>query len=296
MDVTKEFIIKSKKIHGDKYDYSLVEYKGNKIKVKIICPEHGMFEQIPYSHLYGNKCIYCSGLNKKTTKEFIIKSKKIHGDKYDYSLVEYKGNKIKVKIICPEHGMFEQTPLSHTINKYGCNICANNLKKININNFIERSKKIHNNKYDYSLVKYINSYTKIKIICPEHGSFEQTPHGHLQNRGCAKCNNSKGEIKILLYLKTMDINFIEQFKFKNCKNKNQLPFDFYLPGYNLCIEYDGLQHYEPVHFFGGYKSFEIIKKHDQIKNNFCKTNNIKLIRIKYNENIIEKLKKELEII
>lgn len=111
---TNEFIIRSNKIHNNLYDYSLVKYKNNKTKVKIICKEHGIFEQLPMSHLRGSKCLKCTNKsNTKTTKQFILESNNVHNNKYDYSLVNYKNAYSKVKIICKEHGVFEQIPISH---------------------------------------------------------------------------------------------------------------------------------------------------------------------------------------
>ncbi|EFX2640874.1 GIY-YIG nuclease family protein [Shigella sonnei] len=110
---TEEFIARSRVIHGDKYDYSLVEYKGSNKKVKIICPEHGVFEQTPHNHLDGGGCRKCGGNAPLDTETFIAKAKAVHGDKYDYSKVVYKNNRTKVKIICPEHGVFEQQPNHH---------------------------------------------------------------------------------------------------------------------------------------------------------------------------------------
>jgi len=183
----KEFINKAKQIHGNKYDYSLVDYKNNKTKVKIICPEHGIFEQSPKSHI--NKmcgCSICSGIKKLTQKEFIEKAKQIHGNKYNYNLVKYKNNKTKVKIICPKHGMFEQTPNKH-LSWQGCIICSGSIK-LTFKEFINKAKQIHGNKYDYSLVDYKNNKTKIKIICPKHGIFEQIPNAHLNGQGCIICS------------------------------------------------------------------------------------------------------------
>jgi hypothetical protein len=189
------FILESREQHGDRYDYSLVEYKNNKTKVKIICKEHGVFEQMPYNHLKGSICRKCSyeNISKRTNKGydlFIEDSVKIHGDRYDYSLVEYKNNKTKVKIICKEHGMFEQRPDLHLYS--GCIKCVGNFKKSKCQ-FIEDSVKIHGDRYDYSLVEYKNNKTKVKIICKEHGVFEQIPKSHINESGCWKCkeNNPK---------------------------------------------------------------------------------------------------------
>ena len=108
---TYEFIEKAKKVHGDKYDYSKVEYVNSRTKICIICPQHGEFWQTPNAHLMKEGCPKCKGenvskVNRRTTNEFIEKAKKVHGDKYDYSKVDYKNNSTKVCIICPIHGEF----------------------------------------------------------------------------------------------------------------------------------------------------------------------------------------------
>jgi very-short-patch-repair endonuclease len=157
--------------------------------------------------------------------------------------------------------------------------------------FIEQCNIIHNNFYDYSLVNYINNKTKIKIICKEHGIFEQRPDDHLKNHGCPICKESKGEKEIRNYLINNNIRFESQKKFKKCRYLKPLPFDFYLPDYNLCIEYDGEQHFMLKEFWGGQKEFEKIQRKDKIKNIFCEKENISLIRIKYDDNIIDKLSK-----
>jgi predicted nucleic acid-binding Zn-ribbon protein len=196
---TEQFIKRSNEIHNNKYDYSLVEYKNNKTKVKIVCSIHGMFEQVTGDHLRGRGCPKC-GKNKKcikqrnTTEQFIEKAKAVHGDKYDYSLVEYKNVHTKVKIVCSIHGMFEQRPSIHLCGS-GCPKCGiiimSNNKKLTTNQFIEKAKAVHGDKYDYSLVEYKNSGTKVKIICPIHGVFEQRSYDHLRGRGCFKCNGNK---------------------------------------------------------------------------------------------------------
>ena len=107
--------------------------------------------------------------------------------------------------------------------------------------------------------------------------------------GCPFCKESKGEKIIKNFLIDNNISFEQQKKFDDCKYKLKLPFDFYLSELNICIEYDGLQHYKCIKIFGGEKNFNLIKKRDEIKNDYCEKNNINLIRIKYNENINEKL-------
>ena len=279
----QEFNKEANKIHSNKYDYKFVHYKNSQDKIKIICPEHGVFIQQMNAHLKGQGCSKCSHKHKYTTKEFIKKAKKIHGNKYDYKLVCYKNSDTKIKIICPEHDTFIQKANNH-INGQGCPKCANNIlysKK----EFIDKSNKMHDNKYDYSLVDYINNKTKIKIICPEHGVFIQKPYAHLQNRGCSVCNESKGEKATAKYLNDKNIQYIREYKFNDCKDKNLLPFDFYIPSSNILIEYDGEQHYKPIEHFGGIKAFNKLKYRDNIKTKYCENNNIKLIRIKYNQNV-----------
>ena len=120
---TKDFIEKSNKVHNGKYDYSLVKYTGSKNKVTIICLVHGMFEQIPYNHLYGKGCSKCAGNINYDSKQFIEKAKKVHGDKYDYSKVNYIKSYIEVTIVCPKHGEFKQKPVTH-LQGHNCKTCA----------------------------------------------------------------------------------------------------------------------------------------------------------------------------
>jgi hypothetical protein len=186
MDKTLTFIKNAKNVHGDKYDYSKVEYKNCESKVCIICPEHGEFWQTPYKHINKHQgCPECNPKKKKTYADFIELAKKKHGDKYDYSKVKntYKNITTKVCIICPEHGEFWQTPNVHI--KCNCPKCVG--KNVTNFDFITKSNSIHNGKYDYSKVEYINSQTKVCIICPEHGEFWQTPNEHLHGCGCPKC-------------------------------------------------------------------------------------------------------------
>jgi very-short-patch-repair endonuclease/Zn ribbon nucleic-acid-binding protein len=283
---TKEkFIEQAKKIHGNKYDYSKIEYKNISNKIKIICPIHGEFEQIPSIHILKKSgCPKCYGNKKLTNSEIIESFSKIHHDKYDYSLVKYINSKTKIKIICPIHGEFEQTPDSHK--SHGCSKCS----KIYSEDFIKKSIDIHKNKYDYSLINYISVKTKVKIICKKHGIFEQTPNNHLSGKGCPRCNESKGELIIHNFLKENKIEYITQKTFDNCKYINLLRFDFYIEKYNLCIEYDGEQHFKiwpKIEKNNKNLKLRILK--DNIKTKYCANNNINLLRIKYNDNIIEKL-------
>lgn len=230
---------------------------------------------------------------KYSIEQFIEKSNIIHNNYFDYSLSIYINNRTKVKIICPIHGIFEQEPKTH-LSGHGCKKCQINNQFNTTDNFIEKSNIVHNNYFDYSLLEYVDNKTNVKIICPIHGEFLQSPKNHKYS-GCPKCNESKGEKMINKILDDKYIKYIKQKKFDKCENIKKLSFDFYLPDYNVCIEYDGEQHYKPITYFGGIKRYEIQKKRDEIKNIYCIENNIKLLRISYKENIKEKIEKYINI-
>lgn len=273
----EEFIFKAIEKHGDKYNYDDVIYNGSIVKVKINCKLHGIFLQSPNSHLVGHGCPGCSSI-KSNTSSFIERAVATHNNYYNYSFVEYKNNKTKIKIICPKHGEFFQSPINH-INGQGCKKCG--FRTLTREEFIERANKIHFTTYDYSKLIY-NVNEKLEIICLKHGSFFQKPFTHLSNKGCPQCKESKGERKIRVYLESNGISFIREKKFDKCIYKKSLRFDFYLPDKNLCIEFDGKHHFKNwVVKNKIYVTLEEVKKKDQIKNAFCEDNNIKLIRIPY---------------
>lgn len=188
-----EFIERSRKAHGTKYDYSLVDYQGIENKVEIICPKHGAFKQTPNTHIHGGGCPACVGLERYGTGEFIRRASEVHNNKYDYSKTEYISAKKKVIIICPEHGEFTQAP-HHHIKGIGCPRCkADILSALHVKtteDFISDAQIVHGDKYDYSQVNYVNGETDIRIICPEHGEFIQMPRTHLQKSGCPFCADS----------------------------------------------------------------------------------------------------------
>lgn len=194
---TNEFILKAKKTHEEVYDYSFVEYKNNKTKVVIMCAKHGKFNQTPLAHLNGHGCCKCrSEYMSKTLRmsihEFVKKAKKVHGEKYDYSKSNYTLLKNSVNIVCKKHGEFSQNTHNH-LQGAGCVICAKETptkvieeRKIK---FIKKSKLTHGNNYCYDHVNYVNSTTKVSIVCQEHGEFKQTPNDHLKGVGCPGCAN-----------------------------------------------------------------------------------------------------------
>ena len=252
---TEEFIKKAKKIYGDKYTYDKVQYKKSNIDVCITCPEHGDFFVTPNDFLDGHACKKCAAFSRSkklssNTEEFIKKAKLIHGDKYDYSKTEYSGNDIAVCIICPEHGEFFQTPHSHLKGR-GCKKCGidRRVKRqaLTLEEFIEKARKKHGDKYDYSLIKeYKRGKQKVPIICKKHGVFYQRAEDHLFGHGCSKCTMSKMEEEIMDMLKLNGYEFV--YREKGLSGISEI--DIYIPGIKVGIECQGKQHFEPVDFNG----------------------------------------------
>jgi hypothetical protein len=229
-------------------------------------------------------------------KEKILKFKEKglikHDGKYDYSLVFFNNIKDSIKIICPEHGLFEQRVDIH-LKGEGCKKCYLTKRgvggRLNNNDFILKAKLIHGDTYNYSNTLYIKNNEYLTINCLIHGEFKQLAQSHLNGSGCPICKESKGEREIRKYLTVNQIKYIRQHKFIDCRDIRPLPFDFYLPDNNICIEYHGIQHYEPVKYFGGDERFIIQQKRDNIKKEYCQNNNIRLIIIKFNEEFNKQL-------
>jgi len=289
---TEIFIDKCLLKHKDRYNYSITIYENMRTNVDIICQKHGKYSINPNNHLNGQGCDKCRIDNKKIGIDVLLqRCSLLHNNKYEYSLVssDYKSVKDKIDIICKEHGTFTTSIKNHLYQKRGCNDC----RKLGLDNFIEKSNVIHNNKYDYKLVKeYKNNKQKVDIICKYHGVFTQKIDLHLFGQGCPVCRESKGEKIIRNYLISNNIEYIGQKTFDDCKYKRKLPFDFYLPDYDMCIEYNGRQHYEEVSVFGGVDELDKQIVKDKIKKDYCKNNNIKLLSIKYDMDILDKIKKE----
>lgn len=362
---TAGFIEKAIKVHGHKFEYSKVEYIGSHSKVCIICPEHGEFFQSPTNHLSGNGCPKCAwkynrGKYRLTTLDtFLSQAKEIHGEKYDYSNVEWKNTYTRITIVCPIHGEFRQLPQNHIRLKCGCRKCGREIAKEKVNKystlyFIEKAIAIHGNKYDYSKVQCFNATDKVEIICLAHGKFDQTANQHLQGHGCPKCNFDQmasdramgkdlfinkakelfgkkygyskveyknGQTNVCLictkhgeFLVTpnnhlskksgcpicnesklerelayiLDGQKIEYQRLKGFKWLGRQLLDFYLPKHSIAIECQGVQHFKPIDFAGKGKdwanqSFKENKKRDEIKLNKCLDNNIIMIYVIDNE-------------
>ena len=205
----------------------------------------------------------------------------MHGDKYDYSKVNYINNYTKVSIICNEHGEYEQTPQNHLFG-YKCKDCGIEImktkQKTDVDDFIINANIKHNNKYDYSKINYINARTKIIIICKEHGDFEQQPDSHLRGSGCPYCIN-KTEFILYEYIQLLNYTITKQFKKDWCKNNNTnkyLPFDFCIEEYKIIIELDGRQHFEQVWIWS---SPEEQFENDKYKEKCANENGYSVIRL-----------------
>lgn len=285
---TDIFIKRAKEIHGDKYDYSLVDYKNAKTRVEIICPLHGKFTQIPYNHLGGKGCKECgckeNGRNRSITFEkFLEKVKVVHGDTYDYSKSRVENYKTKIEIICKTHGSFFQTPNNHLGGK-GCKECGmestlNHIQEncsSNTEDFIQKSKILHGDTYNYSLVNYTNNHTPVEIKCEDHGIFLQSPRDHLRGHGCHTC----GLLKARHFLGTSKleedfVNFIRSFYsgevITSIRDKNPpMELDIFLPEFNLGIEING-SYWHSERFKD--------KNYHLRKYNLCKSKNIRLVSI-----------------
>lgn len=184
---TEEFIEKARKVHGVKYDYSNTEFVNWKTKIAFVCPKHGEIRQLPYVHLRRKGCPKCS-VKKMTKDEFVEKSRKIHGDKYDYTETVYLSALEPVTIRCPKHGYFTLRAENHYLKSigYGCPRCGGRI--VTTDDFIERANIIHNNKYGYALTKFNGMKSNVTVTCQKHGNFEIVAMRHLRGIGCPQCN------------------------------------------------------------------------------------------------------------
>ena len=308
---TEEFVKKAKALHGDSYDYSKVIYINSESPVIIHCNVCGDdFLQTPHNHnnkTHPRGCPRCGESKSKSccrsTKEaFIKKAISIHGDKYDYSKVNYINALTKVEILCNKcKQYFSCTPNNH-LHARGCPKCSKELnsKKLAFteNEFLERFKKIHGKKYTIDEINYKNQRSKIKVYCKQCKKYFIAIAGNLLvGHGCPYCQTSKGENEIKKWLDKNKIDYVFQYRFLDCKDKKPLPFDFFIKSYNICIEFQGIQHYEEGKRFFTISTtgltieekYNLQKKHDKIKKNYCKNKGINFLEIRYDEPVEEKL-------
>ena len=249
----------------------------------------------PNNAMRGQSCKLCKG-------EKIKRNKRMSDDEYIERLsvanpcVELIGQYINantpVMHKCTMHGISWMIRPADALKGNGC-------KKCHMERFSESKSKTHE-EYVFELemkninIEVVGMYVKAKTpithrckICGHQ--WDAAPDNILQGTGCPVCSISRGEKEIVDYLNKKHAHFIPQCMFGDCKNKKLLPFDFYLPEYNLCIEYDGIQHYQPVKYFGGVDKLEKYQHNDAIKNNYCALHHIGLLRIRYDQDVNSEL-------
>lgn len=279
-DDLEKFIAKAIAKHGKKYDYSLVKYTDSQTPVDIICPVHGVFSQRPAAHLFRHACPSC-GLERQKNKQrlgsegFITKAREIHGDRFDYSQVGVVvNNKQRVVIVCPEHGPFKQSFNSH-LNRHGCPKCGRDTvaKALTLSqeDFIEKAREVHGNRYGYSTVMYSGSTTKVPIFCKDHGYFNQTPGAHMLGQGCPKCAGSNLENKFAEFLDTLGIQYIRNDK-KILEGKE---LDFLFPSKGVAIELNG--NYWHSSAMLKWKDASWVRNHQKDKTILCEKKGIRLL-------------------
>ena len=285
-----EFLTRAKNIHGNQYKYLESSYKNYTSKMQLFCAEHGFFEQTPHSHISMKsgcpKCGYLKSAksNQKGWKIVLSMFTSVHGARYSYDSETYTDVSKKIRILCGKHGWFEQKPHLH-YGGSGCNQCAieevHDKQKIDFGEFFRRSTALHGNRYKYIRRDFKDIFSPIGIKCPKHGDFLQIPRDHYRGSGCPKCISSRGENEIRSILEHLNIKFEEQKTFENLIHKSKLKCDFYLSDFNLVIEFNGIQHYEPISVFGGLKGLKETQKRDLIKYNYLISNGIELIIVKF---------------
>jgi len=195
---TQELFLKEMEdIFGNRYDFTKAKYVSAKVKVEVVCPEHGVFWTTPDSLHYGIACKKCSAskaalLRKYPQEVFVSKAIAVHADKYDYTDTEYLGCRHKVSIFCKAHQRhFQQSPVKHLAGQ-GCPDCALAASALRMRSdtedFIAKAINVQGSRYDYSLVLYKTAIEKVKILCTTHGVFSQTPNAHLNGQGCPCCS------------------------------------------------------------------------------------------------------------
>ena len=276
---TEEFIERSKKVHGDKYDYSKTEYINSSTKVVITCPKHGDFKMLPFKHLGGQGCKTCK---KKygNTEDFINVCKEIHGDTLSYDKVDFHSVNVKVTVTCPIHGDFEKYPYQLVNRKEGCPFCASEKvaqkQMLTKEGFISRYYSRYGKKYDLSDITYNGSNERINVYCTEkyasgkeHGYFSILASNLMAGYGCPICSRSKhgskGQEEIAIYIESLGFDVIQNYKLND-----KYELDIYVPELKIAFEYNGLFWHSETHRPNNYH---------RDKTNLCVDNNIKLIHI-----------------
>ena len=286
------------------YELLSTEYVNKNTKLEYICPE-GHKHSISWDNFsHGRRCPECAMKIRKSKLKIPYDEIKQAFELEGYILLstEYINNSSQLEYICPK-GHKYSTNWDNFKQGRRCPECGIETVKSKLKlSYDEVRQGFEKEGYILLSTKYIKNTSKLKVQCPKGHEYEVS-WGHFnEGKRCPVCNSSKGEKRISLFLKENNINYEVQKLFKECSYKRMLPFDFYLPDHNICIEYDGQQHYDIIDFSGknqkrAEEQFKQTQKKDNIKTQYCLDNNIKLIRIPYWEfnNIENILKQELNL-
>jgi predicted nucleic acid-binding Zn-ribbon protein len=250
----EQFVTKARAVHGDRYDYSLVEYRTAHKSVTIVCPDHGPFLQRPDAHLHQRQgCPTCGLANRrlphrKCTDQFVRAAKEKWGDRYDYTDTQYTNKATKLTYRCSKHGVIEQKPTAHI--RSGCPFCnGRGISRHTTTTFTNIATQIHGGKYDYSQVDLNRITDYVTILCPDHGPFRQRAnnHIHLMN-GCPACDatksSSRTEKALVEFIRSLDEFEVVENDRKTLHGKE---IDAFIPGRSVGFEYHGMYwHLETV--------------------------------------------------
>ena len=269
------------------YDLPIEDYINTRTRINHKCSKGHIYLQTPHGHLNGQGCSICGGTKKKTTEDYLQECKE---KGLDLPIEDYINSMTKINHKCSKGHIYPQTPNGH-LSGYGCPVCYGNEKKTPKEYLQECKEK----DLDLPVEDYKNNSTKINHKCMQGHVYPQEPRSHLEGIGCPLCSESHGEKFIRNYLDKRCIKYISQKTFKDLKDKTYLSYDFYLPDYNILIEYQGIQHFESVSFNGkDYTDLDKQKHHDNLKRTYAKDNGYKLLRPTYKTDTQEKINRYLD--
>lgn len=277
----EEFVNEVNKLYPNLKVLSL--FTETKNRVRVLCKECGT-ESNPLAQALVQKTFCCQECRRIKNKENFIRQ--LSDINSNINVVgEYENNRTKIECLCLVHNKtFKMTP-ANLLRNHGCPKCAtDSRRKVFAKTHDEFLSELKEISPQISITsQYQSAHKKIDCKCLECGfEWKAAPHSLLRGDGCPNCIlPSKGELAISSYLDDISVEYISQKRFDDCRNINPLPFDFYLPEYNACIEFQGKQHYEVVEHFGGEKDFKIRRKRDNIKVEYCRKNQIELLCIPY---------------
>lgn len=283
-------------MYEDRYTVLSTVYNGSNYPLKLRCNIHNTEFSEKWNRVNMGRinCEMCKILKykKSRTKTSEQYKQECIDRGLDLPLEDYKGAKVKIKHICKYKHIYEQTPNAHLNNGRRCTVCYDTPVKTPE----EYKQECIDKGLDLPVEDYINSSTPIFHKCNACGCvYKQAPGNHLYGQGCPPCRESRGEKHIRIYLDKHCIKYIPQNTFEGLKDKKSLSYDFYLPDYDILIEYQGIQHFKSVSFNGkDYTDLDKQKRHDRIKQRFAKDNGYKLLRPTYKTDTQEKINKYLD--